>query len=710
MLEVQENREVLVGGFAQKARFSILASSKMFQMMIGGIYADKVKAVVRESCTNGLDSHIQANTPDTPIEVHLPTMFEPWYSVRDFGVGMSHDFVMEKATTAGYSSKDGSKTTDVDADVPEIGVQAAQTGSKGLGLKSPLAYTDTFSITCFEGNRKRVYNVYTDVDGMPVCALASVEDCTDPRGVEVMFPAKVADIEDFKRAAREVFRAFDVKPKLTGAVIDMTYETDTLFVGDDWKIFRPSGYSSSYQAEVRQGAVIYPLDRNAIPGLTNFETLLLQEPLLMDCALGELEVTPSRESLSYTPYTIENIRKRVKRVAAEVMAQISAGFEDQPNLYCARRKLGLILSELQSRYQLRTAIANAARYKNVALEASTTLPSGVPLFYSRDSKVLSRKTFRLDDTASRTVRITENTLVIVSFGDRKASKINERISLLINTRHRNTNLVPDVLFIGLPARRSKEFVQVMRALGGAPWVDVADLPLAKADDVAPARRRRKHESFEARTLDGSTSTGLSRKYVTVSPANPTYCVVVTDRHATSPSGKQYSFGTVTKIAELLFSMGEITTAKVVVLPANKAWLLKQAGWTNILDLAEKLADKPVDVALLNDRARAGAVRSTTIYRVLCGYTFNLAKDHPITKLLDAGADNRQDEYNKAKAHADLVFYVKGETTDVPQRTDTAEAVTVFKLYPLLAAMERYSRASQDAVIDYISLVDARDGR
>ena len=60
-----------------------------FRVMSDSIYSDKPMAVLRELGCNALDAHVAAGTDDKPFDVHLPNSFEPFFSIRDYGTGMS---------------------------------------------------------------------------------------------------------------------------------------------------------------------------------------------------------------------------------------------------------------------------------------------------------------------------------------------------------------------------------------------------------------------------------------------------------------------------------------------------------------------------------------------------------------------------------------------------------------------------------------------
>ena len=77
-------------GQFEESNYTIDATAKAFSILSDGLYANKIRAVVRELSTNAYDSHIDAGKKDVPFEVHLPNSMEPHFSIRDFGTGLSH--------------------------------------------------------------------------------------------------------------------------------------------------------------------------------------------------------------------------------------------------------------------------------------------------------------------------------------------------------------------------------------------------------------------------------------------------------------------------------------------------------------------------------------------------------------------------------------------------------------------------------------------
>lgn len=112
--------------------FTIRSSSKAFAVLSSGLYKNKIRAIIRELACNAVDSHRAAGNAHLPFEIHAPSALEPWFSIRDYGVGLSDTEVAHVYTV--YFSSTKSDSNDY-------------IGALGLGCKSPFSYTDNFTIT-----------------------------------------------------------------------------------------------------------------------------------------------------------------------------------------------------------------------------------------------------------------------------------------------------------------------------------------------------------------------------------------------------------------------------------------------------------------------------------------------------------------------------------------------------------------------------------
>jgi hypothetical protein len=292
--------EAVLSNVGEIGEFRIRNSAKAFNILSSGLYANKIKAIVRELSCNAIDSHTAAGSTQ-PFEVHLPTTLEPWFSIRDFGTGLSHDQVTKIYTTYFESTKTESNDF---------------IGALGLGSKSPFSYTDNFTVTAIQNGRKGIYSAFINDVGVPSIALMGEDQVTEPNGVEVKFSVNDRyDFSKFTDEARSVYRWFPVLPTITGntiAIERVEYETKNIIPGVHSRKY--DGYGRNSSSIAVMGNIAYPIDvpqaEQALEGLHK----LLKCGLVMEFGIGELDFQASREGLSYIPLTIDSIRKKLVAV------------------------------------------------------------------------------------------------------------------------------------------------------------------------------------------------------------------------------------------------------------------------------------------------------------------------------------------------------------------------------------------------------------
>lgn len=302
-----ENR---LDGFEQNA-FSIASNRKAFRVLIDTLYTNKERAVIREIWTNAYDSHVEAGKADVPFTCQLPTMLDPNFRVRDYGVSLSHDDVMKLYSTVFQSTKE--ETNEL-------------VGQLGLGSKSPFAYTDSFTVTAWLDGEKRQYIASLGVDGIPTITSISKEPTDEPDGLQVSFPVQHRHIQTFMAEAKNVVRGFDVPPIIEGIEFDIP---EPVLTGDNWKIY----YSASGMAtSIRQGCVLYPVNRDQliVRDVTNHAY-----SVVVTVPIGSCEVAASREALSLDDETSELVRKAFSDSASEIEALVMKQYTDAPNLLAA---------------------------------------------------------------------------------------------------------------------------------------------------------------------------------------------------------------------------------------------------------------------------------------------------------------------------------------------------------------------------------------
>jgi hypothetical protein len=322
-MKIQGNTTVIERtGASESKGFAIKASAQAFRILSDGLYSDKVKAVLRELSSNAWDAHIQAGTTDTPFLVHLPNNIEPWFSIRDYGIGLAHEQVMGLYSTYFDSTKDESNDF---------------TGAMGLGSKSPFSYTDSFTVTSYYNGEQRIYIVDIGNNGVPQISLVDgAPFATDQHnGLEIKLAVKSNDFGNFQDKAQQVYRWYPLLPKVVGVAGFRIEKVEYLFEGTDWKMIKKSSWNNPCYAV--QGTVAYPIKADNLQGADrSLRNLIDGMGVQINFAIGELEVSASREDLGYDERTSENLLARINTVIEELTQKATERLASCESLWDAK--------------------------------------------------------------------------------------------------------------------------------------------------------------------------------------------------------------------------------------------------------------------------------------------------------------------------------------------------------------------------------------
>lgn len=334
--------------------FKIRATAKSFSILSSGLYANKIRAIIRELSCNAIDAHIAAGTLGTPYDVHLPSSMEPWFSIRDYGTGLSHEQVVTLFTTYFDSTK-----TDSNEFI----------GALGLGSKSPFSYTNNFTVTAVKDGRRGIYSAFISDAGVPAVALLS-EDAVanEPNGLEIKLAVN-EDSREYRRwsdEAAEVYRYFAHRPVITG-------RTDFKFI--DTKYKQTDIVPGVHRHDVNHGSVAvmgnigYPIDvPNADQTLGELGNLL-NFGLELHFGIGELDFQASREGLSYIPQTIEAIRTRLEKVNGALAGLLRKEYDE---ISCEWAQAEFLASRCQDNFWQTSARKLATDLNHPLFIAGTT--------------------------------------------------------------------------------------------------------------------------------------------------------------------------------------------------------------------------------------------------------------------------------------------------------------------------------------------------
>lgn len=297
-----------IGEFKENA-FSIRATGKSFRILISNLYPDKVRAVQNELSANSTDSHILKGIRDVPIHVSLPTFLEPKYEIEDFGVGLSHDYMMNEYCQIFYSTKDKDNS---------------QAGSFGLGRVSALSICDNYLVESVQNKVKNVYSVFINGDGIPAITHLGAESTEKESGFLVNVPVNPGLIGEFEEKSKKIYAHYKVKPIIKNFDGYEIPETKYILLADDGS-FGLTGRGSNSLAIMANYA--YPIDINSLPDLSDTQKAILRCGLIVHFDTGDISPTANREAIDYTKHSIDNIEAKLDLIAEQIKPIITKEFE-----------------------------------------------------------------------------------------------------------------------------------------------------------------------------------------------------------------------------------------------------------------------------------------------------------------------------------------------------------------------------------------------
>lgn len=309
-MQVISNPNVVSNTLTNTTQYSIKASAKAFKILSDGLYSDKIAAPIRELSTNAYDAHVANGNTDIPFDVHLPSVAEPWFAIRDYGIGMSKHELETTYTTYFDSNKTHSNDF---------------VGCMGLGSKTPFSISDAFTVTSVKNGLRTLVINYLDQD-VPNFSIVSEETTDEVSGTEIKFtPTDATDYSSLRKSAQRILGYFDVTPNLTiGSTKEEVKVPTKILEGSDWYyVDAQLGYSDSI---ILMGNVAYPFNFSDVESVfekkygwnETYEYRRLINNIVFRVPIGNLDVTASREEIGWTIEGREYMVNFIERVYNEI--------------------------------------------------------------------------------------------------------------------------------------------------------------------------------------------------------------------------------------------------------------------------------------------------------------------------------------------------------------------------------------------------------
>ena len=285
--------------------FGIGDLSIIFDILRNKLYSNPIESCCREISSNAVDAHREAGKHDLPIQISLPSILDPYFKVKDWGIGISPERV--ENIFIKYAASTKRNTND-------------QRGYFGCGSKSPFSVSDSFTVETVVDGIKYNYACYIDETKVGKLSLLSKISTDADNGTEIIIPVKSADFTAFEDSVYNVCRFWKIKPIIKNGTI--TWEEPEISIsGTNWFIINDDNYYN--QAKLLVDEIEYPLDHTQLQSYDKITVFnALSGTLYLKFKTGELSLSANREAVHLDNHTQAKIIRAFNTVADELRASV----------------------------------------------------------------------------------------------------------------------------------------------------------------------------------------------------------------------------------------------------------------------------------------------------------------------------------------------------------------------------------------------------
>lgn len=263
-------------------------------------YSDPAMAALREIAANARDAHIRAGKADVPIRVSLPNRLNTDLVIEDEGIGMSVEFMEKRFSQYGDSDKRDEKF---------------DIGGFGIGGKSPLAYTDSYTLVTVKDHEEATFVISRDKSGAASINRVMVRATDAGNGTKVKIPA--VNVYDFNEKAAFLFKFWPEGSVLVDGEPPVVHSGKPISEG----IWYSENANQSYLV---MGGLPY---RIASPQRYVPNGYLQRFHYIAEVGINDADITPSREDLKYTPKTLATLKTVGEKFEANFVKMVAEQIE-----------------------------------------------------------------------------------------------------------------------------------------------------------------------------------------------------------------------------------------------------------------------------------------------------------------------------------------------------------------------------------------------
>lgn len=259
------------------------------------IYSNPIKAVVQELFCNAYDSHVEKYGSDfrTKIKITTPSLKNQFWTIQDFGIGMTLESFQNIYTNYGNSTKRSSNSL---------------IGYFGIGSKSPFAVVKSYDVIIGDGFTKYHFLMFIKNE-LPSYTLISQEK-DDYCGVTIKIPVQTNEMNKWIQATTSFLELMDNSRYETTCIVKPLTIKNTFKNSKNLKIYEVDRKEETFY--IRLGIVNYPLNTANFNSLSSFSSWAMKSSFILQAELGKVTISPSRENLIYDDITINYINSLIK--------------------------------------------------------------------------------------------------------------------------------------------------------------------------------------------------------------------------------------------------------------------------------------------------------------------------------------------------------------------------------------------------------------
>lgn len=327
-----DTNHLLVGGKFTETDMSIGDPRIIIHHLVKNVYSNPKVTMIQEYTSNARDANVEAGKADTPIQIKVPSTFDPSIEIRDCGIGIHPTRMHDVFIKIGNSTKRDTNKED---------------GCFGIGSKIGFAYTDQFTVrtVCNEDGHLtlRVYScVRRDDYSLKLMELGEphMVNKSDPpedqhTGTVIIIPVQTQDIGAIRQAVINKTEFWKVRPTITGAAeSELAYpKREWFYRCDDFWFDMARGYDNNNIHAIVNG-IHYPINSNRGYAQTSNSSITVPHfggNIYLNFKTGEVEPALSRENLRYDDACKKLIESRIKDALAIIKNKINSIVNDAPS-------------------------------------------------------------------------------------------------------------------------------------------------------------------------------------------------------------------------------------------------------------------------------------------------------------------------------------------------------------------------------------------